>query len=198
LADRRRADVIVMDDGHQNFKLKKDLSLVVVDAETGFANERVLPAGPLRESVEQGLSRADAVILIGNGQPNLRGFKHVVLRARIAAQRVAGLAGKRVVAFAGIGRPEKFFQSVRDAGAVVAHAQHFADHHKYSASEIARLDRRARAENASLITTEKDFVRLTPIEREGILTLPIRAEFDDKGALADLLDRVMRGAVAPQ
>lgn len=193
MADRHKADVIVMDDGYQNFGLAKDLSLVVVDAETGFGNGRILPAGPLRESVVAGLTRADAVILVGDGDPNLRGFKRPVLRTRIVAQALPQLVGKRVVAFAGIGRPEKFFQSVRDSGAEIVHAQPFGDHHVYAASEIARLVSRARAAQAELITTEKDFVRLTPIEREGILTLPVQAEFHDIAALRDLLDRAIAG-----
>jgi tetraacyldisaccharide 4'-kinase len=197
LADKHKADVIVMDDGHQNFSVVKDLSLVVVDAETGFANGHVIPAGPLREPVMQGIARADAIILVGDGQPHLQGFSRAVLRARIKARRMVDLAGKRVVAFAGIGRPEKFFQSVRDAGAQIEHVQSFADHHRYTASEIARLASRARAAKAELITTEKDFVRLTPIEREGILTLPVCAEFEDKAALVTLLDRVISGGLAP-
>lgn len=188
LADNERADVIVMDDGHQNFALEKDLSLVVVDAETGFANGAVLPAGPLREPVARGLARADAVVLVGEGHPNLQGFTRPVLRAKIATGDLSSLAGKRVVAFAGIGRPEKFFQSVRESGAEVVNDQAFGDHHVYTASEIARLVSRARAAGAELITTEKDYVRLTPIERDGILTLPVHAEFDDKAGLREILD----------
>lgn len=190
LADREQADVIIMDDGHQNFALEKDLSLVVVDAEAGFANGAVLPAGPLRESVASGLARADAVVLVGEGNPDLRDFSRTVLRGKIAAGNLAPLAGRKVVAFAGIGRPEKFFQSVRESGAEVVNTQDFGDHHVYTASEIARLVSRARALDAELITTEKDFVRLTPIERDGILTLPVHAEFEDQAGLREILDRL--------
>ena len=190
LADREHADVIIMDDGHQNFLLEKDLSLVVVDAETGFGNGAVLPAGPLREPIARGLARADAVVLIGEGEPDLRGFAGTVLRGKIATGSLASLAGRKVVAFAGIGRPEKFFQSVRDSGAEIVNTQDFGDHHVYAASEIARLVSRARAANAELITTEKDFVRLTPIERDGILTLPVHVEFEDEAALRVILDRL--------
>jgi tetraacyldisaccharide 4'-kinase len=194
LADRERAEVIVMDDGHQNFSLVKDLSLVVVDAETGFANGAIVPAGPLRESVTGGLGRADAVLLVGDGRPDLRGFRKVVLRATIAVQNLTSLAGRKVVAFAGIGRPDKFFQSLREAGADIVHAHAFGDHHAYTASEIARLVSRARAAGADIITTEKDFVRLTPIERDGILTLPVQAVFEDKTTLLELLDTIDENA----
>lgn len=187
LADEHHADIIVMDDGHQNFTLAKDLSLVVIDAEAGFANGAILPAGPLREPVSQGLERADAVVLVGMGCPDLRGFKKAQLRAKIAASISKSLTGRRVVAFAGIGRPDKFFQSLQDTGVEIVQTHAFGDHHVYTASEIARLSSRARGARADLITTEKDFVRLTPIEREGILTLPVQAEFEDKEALAELL-----------
>jgi tetraacyldisaccharide 4'-kinase len=186
LADASGADAIVMDDGHQNFALAKDLSVVVVDAETGFGNGRVLPAGPLRETVEQGLARADVVVLVGPGAPGLKGFAKPVLRARLVPVDVLGLKGAGVVAFAGIGRPEKFFDTLRALGADLVETRDFADHHVYTASEIARL--KAKARGALLVTTEKDFVRLTPAERDGVNFLPIRAAFDDPAAFARLLD----------
>jgi tetraacyldisaccharide 4'-kinase len=107
IAEALEARVIIMDDGHQNFSVAKDLSLLIVDAETGFGNGRIVPAGPLREPVQQGLRRADAVVLMGEGNPDLPGFTGPVLRARFAGEE--RLHGRRVVAFAGIGRPKKFF-----------------------------------------------------------------------------------------
>lgn len=189
LADTSGADTIVMDDGHQNFVLAKDLSLVVIDAETGFGNGHILPAGPLREPVAQGLARADAVILVGDGAPDLKGYSGPVLRARLVPVDVLGLKGAPAVAFAGIGRPEKFFETLRALGAELIETRGFADHHVYSASEIARL--KAKARGALLVTTEKDFVRLTPAEREGMNFLPVRAAFDDPAAFARLLDSVV-------
>ena len=187
-ADAHDAEFIVMDDGHQNFDLAKDLSLVVADAETGFGNGRVLPAGPLREPVAQGLARADAVVLVGDGTPDLKGFAGPVLRARLVPVDVVGLAGKDAVAFAGIGRPDKFFATLRGLGAKLVETIAFPDHHAFSASDIARL--KAKARGALLVTTEKDFVRLTPQERDGVNFLPVRAAFDDPAAFARLLDSV--------
>src|SRR3984885_5628178 len=109
LADEHGADVIVMDDGHQNFQMAKDVSIVVVDAEAGFGNGRVLPAGPLREPVPQGLARADAVVLVGLGTPGMPSWSGPVIRALLVPDSNVELNGARVVAFAGIGRPEKFF-----------------------------------------------------------------------------------------
>jgi tetraacyldisaccharide 4'-kinase len=197
MADAARADIIVMDDGHQNFALAKDLSFVVVDAANGFGNGRIVPAGPLRESVAQGLARVDAVILVGSGNPPLDGFSGPVLRAHLKPAPEEAIGGKRVVAFAGIGRPEKFFATLADLGADIVEENGFADHHSYTAAELARLKARARNAGAILMTTEKDFVRLSPADRDGIAVLPVTAQFEDQTALDRLLDRVAAPALAP-
>ncbi|HEY2068003.1 MAG TPA: tetraacyldisaccharide 4'-kinase [Rhizomicrobium sp.] len=184
-ADAHGADVIVMDDGHQNFDLAKDLSVVVVDAESGFGNGCVLPAGPLREPVAQGLARADAVVLVGDGTPSLDSFTCPVLRAHLVPPPNHGLQGASIVAFAGIGRPDKFFDTLRHLGARLIETREYADHHAYTASEIARL--KAKARGARLVTTEKDYVRLTQAEREGVEFLPVHADFDDTAGFAALL-----------
>lgn len=181
-AVKQGASVIVMDDGHQNFTLKKNLSLVVVD---DLGNGLMIPAGPLRESIAQGLKRADAVVTM-SGNP-LPGFSGPVLRARLVADG-ARFSGKKVFAFAGIGRPEKFVTSLREAGAIVTGTQFFADHHPYSAAEITAL--RQRAGDAMLVTTEKDFVRLDAQTGAGIEVLTVTAVFDDAQLLDSLLARV--------
>jgi tetraacyldisaccharide 4'-kinase len=182
LAVAQGATVIVMDDGHQNFSLAKTVSLVVVD---GFGNGLMIPAGPLREKLAQGLARADAVIAM-NDDP-LPGFSGPVIRARLVADGAA-FAGKRVFAFAGIGRPEKFVASLKETGAIVTGAQFFADHHPYSGAQIARL--RTQAGDAMLVTTEKDFLRLDTDLRKNIAVLPVQAVFDKPQLLDSLLARV--------
>jgi tetraacyldisaccharide 4'-kinase len=188
LAEAQGAEVIVMDDGHQNFSLAKDLSLVVVDGASGFGNGLMIPAGPLREPVAQGLARADAVIVMNRGEPDLGLFSGPVLRAHLATEGDA-FRGKRVFAFAGIGRPEKFVETLQAQGAVVTGSQFFADHHPYTPAEIAALRRQAM--DALLVTTEKDYVRLGPGMAAGIESLPVRARFD--AAIVPLLDRVLAG-----
>jgi len=188
LARDKGATVLVMDDGHQNLTLRKNLSLVVVDAETGFGNGFRIPAGPLREPVAQGLSRADAVVLMGDGSPDLDNFSGPVLRAHLKVEGDA-FAGKTVFAFAGIGRPEKFVASLEASGAEVVGSCFFDDHHPYAEDEIVQL--KAIAGEALLVTTEKDFVRLTVAQREGIRLLKAAALFDDPAALAGLLDRAL-------
>jgi tetraacyldisaccharide 4'-kinase len=183
------ARTIVMDDGHQNFTLAKDLSIVVVDGESGFGNGLMIPAGPLRESVAQGLARADAVIIMNDGNPDLGDYKGPVLRARLVADGEA-FRGRRVFAFAGIGRPGKFLASLEEDGAVVTGTHFFADHHPYSDGEIAAL--KAQAGDAQLVTTEKDLMRLNAGDRRGIAALQVHARFEDEPALDRLLDS--RGA----
>jgi tetraacyldisaccharide 4'-kinase len=190
LADSHGADVIVMDDGHQNFQLEKDLSIVVVDAETGFGNGHILPAGPLRETVRAGLARADVVVLVGAGAPALPGYSGPVLRVQLKPHDELDLQGEKVVAFAGIGRPDKLFSTLHALGADVADTVAFPDHHVFTASEIARLKSKARNAGAMLITTEKDFVRLTPAEREGIIPLRVRAQFESADAAEFFLERI--------
>lgn len=196
LAEAHAARVIVMDDGHQNFSLAKDISIVVVDGQTGFGNGRKLPAGPLRESVRQGLGRADAVVIMGDGSPDLSGFAGPVLRARLKAE--CRLDGRRFVAFAGLGRPENFFAMLRALGAELTAAFPFPDHHLYSQVERTNLRKRAEETKAALITTEKDIVRFAGVDREGIEVLPVRALFDDPAAVDTLLRPALAKAqVAP-
>jgi len=184
------AKMIVLDDGFQNTSVRKDLSLVVVDGGYGFGNGRCIPAGPLREPVEEGMARADAVILIGDtkepwpdvfhGKPVLRGSFQ---------PRYSGieLDGARVLAFAGIGRPEKFFQTVREQGATIVDSEAFPDHHIYNRAIVERLITRAEAQDLMLVTTEKDAVKL-PRETLGkIWPVPVDLILDDKDRLEYLL-----------
>jgi tetraacyldisaccharide 4'-kinase len=190
LADRSGADVIVMDDGHQNAHLRKHISFVVIDAQSGFGNRRVLPAGPLREPIKAGLKRAHAVILVGGDETTkITGYHGKVFRARIVPQDIPGLREKPVIAFAGIGQPRKLLRSLRELGAQVKALKGFSDHHVYSKQEIASLQKQAKEQDALLVTTEKDYVRLPPRLRRGISYLPVRAEFDDPNALQQFFDR---------
>jgi tetraacyldisaccharide 4'-kinase len=193
LADRMESDVIVMDDGHQNQTLAKDISVVVVDAGYGFGNGKLIPAGPLRERIDSGLARANAVIVLGEGSVELPGFGGPVVKARLVPKDGAVLAEKKVVAFAGIGRPEKFFSTVREAKAHICEAHAFDDHHVYTRRELARLRARANSLAAQLVTTEKDLVRIAPEDRIDVSTIAIDAVFEDEEAVAALLDHLFTG-----
>lgn len=181
------ADVIVMDDGHQNPSLKKDLTFIVIDAGAPFGNGHVLPKGPLRERVPEGLARADAVVLMGEGpvprEVTASGLP--VLRARLAPAE-APPPGP-LVAFAGIGRPQKFFDSLAEAGGHVSDAVPFADHHPYSNGDLRFLRSLAHDHGARLVTTTKDHVRLPSEVRQEIHAWPVTAVFEDTAALDAVL-----------
>ena len=169
LAVAAGADVLILDDGLQNPTLAKDAALLVIDGEMGFGNSRVIPAGPLREPVANAAARCRAAVLIG---PDRRDALTAlpaglpVLRASLrATEEAAEFAGKPVLAFAGIGRPDKFFATLAEAGAVIVARHAFADHHRYTAAELARLHAQAEAAGAIPVTTPKDAVRLPPAER---------------------------------
>jgi tetraacyldisaccharide 4'-kinase len=161
-------DVIVLDDGFQNPSLAKDLSILVVDAGRGVGNGQVFPAGPLRAPLTAQLDRAQAVLIIGDGATAApvataaeeRGLTLFYGRLVPDAETVAALKGTRVLAFAGIGHPEKFFATLSDAGIEVAVRRGFPDHHRFTAPEAAALVAEADQTGLTLVTTEKDFVRL--------------------------------------
>jgi tetraacyldisaccharide 4'-kinase len=187
LADSMRADAVIMDDGFQNFQIAKDVSLIVIDAEMGFGNGLCLPAGPLREPAASGLARADAVVLVGPGEPNLPPFDGPVLRAHLVPNAPETVRGRSVFAFAGIGRPEKFFAMLRAIGAHIEGAQAFPDHHKFTRLELSALKNAALKRGALLVTTEKDFVRLDAQARQDVHPVPIHASFDADAALLPVL-----------
>jgi tetraacyldisaccharide 4'-kinase len=183
---------VVMDDGHQNPVLKKSLSLVVIDAAEPFGNGFVFPKGPLREPVKPGLSRADAVVLMGDGEVPalLAGFDKPILRARL--EPLVPLNPGRYVAFAGIGKPDRFFDALKaNEGVELSEAVPYPDHHPFDESDIRYLMKLASERDAKLITTDKDHVRLTVEMRRITQRASVEARFADGAALDALLGKAL-------
>jgi tetraacyldisaccharide 4'-kinase len=193
------AEVILLDDGFQNPALAHDLSIVVVDAHRGFGNGCVLPAGPLREPVTAGLARADLVLSVGPGAAQRR-FAETHARS-ISVPLVEGtlvplptglpFEGLPVLAFAGIGHPEKFFATLREMGADIRAEHALSDHQPLSDTLMTRMLREAAALGAQVVTTEKDAVRLSPTLRPRVLTVPVRLQIADWSPIDAALDSVL-------
>ena len=196
------ADLLLMDDGMQSPGLAKDICLAVVDGGAGFGNGRVLPAGPLREPLARGLSRAQALILVGSDRrgalATLGTHGLPVVEANLVpGHELRSLRERPLVAFAGIGRPEKFFETLTDSGCTLIARYAFADHHRYKPHEVAAIIKQAKERDAVPVTTEKDHVRLPPDTREVVRTLPVTLAWRDPEEpcklLAPLVARCRRG-----
>jgi tetraacyldisaccharide 4'-kinase len=206
LARSQGATVILMDDGFQSPAIVKDASLIVIDSERGIGNGQVFPAGPLRAPLRPQLARTDALIIVGNGNAaqsvaaEIAAQGKPVLSAHLKPDevQVAQLRGRRVLAFAGIGDPTRFFNTLRASGIEVAGQRAFADHHPYSQAEIESLITEARGDALTLVTTEKDLARLRhggslPDWAKQIVAFAVTLEFDDAAALRKFVaDRLFK------
>lgn len=201
LAAAEGADVIVMDDGLQNPSLEKDIAIAVVDARRGIGNGQVFPAGPLRAPLPAQLGQVDALLVVGErpqratdivGKARGRNIPVVQGQLRLDATALKAIGRKKVLAFAGIGDPEKFFSALAAADIEAAIEESFPDHHYYSEDDAHRLIARADERALTLVTTEKDFVRLSG--KPGLEKLAARAKavpvhliFQDVAAIRDML-----------
>jgi tetraacyldisaccharide 4'-kinase len=206
LARSQGASAILMDDGFQNPAIAKDASLIVIDGSRGLGNGLVLPAGPLRAPLPPQLARTDALIVVGDGTAAVSVAAAIavqgrpVLSAHLRADdaSVASLRGKRVMAFAGIGDPVRFFRTLRASGIEIVRERAFADHHPYAQAEIEALIAEAKSDALTLVTTEKDLARLrsggrvAPYAQE-IVPFAVTLEFDDAAKLRTFVtDRLFK------
>ena len=194
-AAKAGADIIIMDDGFQNPYIKKDLSIIVIDGCYGFGNQKLIPAGPLREKIADGLARAQAVVIIGEDRTGsidlVSSYGHSPISAYLVPEPVPGdIEGKPVVAFTGIGRPIKFFETITGLGCIVQKKIPFADHHPYSKADINHLRNTAKKENALLLSTEKDAMRLPITFLREVTIVPINLEWDNEESIKTLLDKI--------
>jgi tetraacyldisaccharide 4'-kinase len=196
LARSQRASVILMDDGFQNPTIAKDASLIVIDGDRGLGNACVFPAGPLRAPLPPQLARTDALIVVGDGSAakavaaGIAERGKPVLSAHLKPDEasVAALRGKPVLAFTGIGDPNRFFRTLRASGIEVVGERAFPDHHPFSNSEIEILFAEAKRDALTLVTTEKDMARLPGCDgSKDIVPFAVTLEFDGAAQLRKFL-----------
>jgi tetraacyldisaccharide 4'-kinase len=200
LAHAQGAGLIIMDDGLQNSSLIKNFTLAVIDGRRGIGNRCIFPAGPLRAPLAAQLGQTDALLVVGEGV----GADDVIAQARVRdlpvfhgrlAPDLSGLAtlkGRKVLAFAGIGDPEKFFATAVEAGIAVTERRVFGDHHHYTAEEAGELIMEAEHDGLALLTTEKDRARMAGEQLLGALatrahTLPVTMVVDEPDDLRQLV-----------
>ena len=164
LAKKNNADCVIMDDGFQNPTIKKDFSIIVIDGKQGFGNRRVLPSGPLRESIQRGLKRADAIVVVGNDKFSIKKLLPISIPIFNAEFNVSKnneiFKGKDITAFAGIAYPLKFFETLEQQGAKIKKTITFPDHYIYNENDLLKLVETANNNKSILVTTSKDFVRI--------------------------------------
>ena len=181
------ADIIIMDDGFQNPKLYKDLSFLVFDGSIGYGNGYCVPAGPLREEVSQGIRRAQAMIIIGEDKKNLKSQISLPTFMGKITPKKPQISTSDVIAFAGIGRPEKFYLTLKELGYNLVETVDFPDHHFYSTKELESLITRAEEQNCELITTTKDFVKIPPNLQAKFHALEIEIKWQNKKELQEFI-----------
>lgn len=186
-ATEQGADVVIMDDGFQNPGLHKDLSFLVFDGHYGIGNGKIIPAGPLRETLENGIKRADAVIILGKDKHNLaqRCGLPVFFGHTEAAQTT--INNQDVIAFAGIGHPQKFYHTLKQQGFNVVKTIDFPDHHFYTREDLDAIVKEAQKLNAQIYTTGKDFVKIPPLYSQDINVLEIAVVWDKPEELLNFI-----------
>jgi tetraacyldisaccharide 4'-kinase len=205
LAREEGAGVLVMDDGLQNPSLTKDFALAVIDGRRGLGNAAVFPAGPLRAPLRTQLAHVQAILVVGKGvgvaqaTALAREHRRPLFQARLVpkAETVKALGRKRVLAFAGIGDPEKLFTTLAEAGIEATAEESFPDHHVYTEADAERLLARAEAGKLVPLTTEKDMARLTDGEgalaalRARATALPVTLAIEDEDGLRKLVRKAV-------
>ena len=199
LAKNDGADCLIMDDGFQNPSIEKDFSIIVINSEQKFGNNKVMPSGPLRESIKNGLSRTNLVIIIGEITQDLRDTipSHIpVFSANFNIKKENEIfKGKNIIAFAGIAYPEKFFKSLKEKGAKILKEITYPDHHIYNENDLLSLAEIANKNKSILVSTRKDFVRIPKSYRPLIHTLDGEIIFENEELLTKILSNVIENYI---
>jgi tetraacyldisaccharide 4'-kinase len=193
------ADCIIMDDGFQNPTIHKDFSIIVINASQEFGNKRVMPSGPLRESIVRGLSRTNLIIVIGEIKNSLKKNipDHIpVIQAKFKINNENKIfKGQKITAFAGIAYPEKFFTSLREQGAKIIKEITYPDHHIYNENDLLSLAEIANKTQSILVSTQKDFVRVPKSYRSLVNTLEGKIYFEKEDIIKEILTNIIENHI---
>jgi len=199
LAKNQGGDCLIMDDGFQNPSIQKDFSIIVINSEQEFGNRRVMPSGPLRESINRGLSRTNLVIVIGNPSKEIKKIvpDHIpIIESKFEIKKEnKSFKGQKIVAFAGIAYPEKFFNSLKDQGANIIKEISYPDHHIYNENDLLSLVETANKTQSILVSTKKDYVRIPKSYRSLVNTLEGEIIFKDEQLLREILSNVIENQI---
>ncbi len=199
LAKNQGGDCLIMDDGFQNPSIQKDFSIIVINSEQEFGNRRVMPSGPLRESINRGLSRTNLVIVIGNPSKEIKKIvpDHIpIIESKFEIKKEnKSFKGQKIVAFAGIAYPEKFFNSLKDQGANIIKEISYPDHHIYNENDMLSLVETANKNQSILVSTKKDYVRIPKSYRSLVNTLEGEIIFKDEQLLREILSNVIENQI---
>ncbi len=187
LAIKEGADIVIMDDGFQNPSLYKDLSFLVFDGNYGIGNGKIIPAGPLRETLEDGVKRANALIILGKDKHHLVERCHLPVFFGHTEALTTVINNPNILAFAGIGHPQKFYHTLSTQGFNVIETIDFPDHHFYSTAELEQILQKAHAKNAEIYTTSKDYVKIPPQFQNDINVLEVAVVWDEPDTLLQFI-----------
>ena len=199
LAKKEGADCLIMDDGFQNPTIQKDFSIIVFNAAQEFGNKRVMPSGPLRESINRGLSRTNLVIVVGEISKEL---KHIIpknipiIEAKFEIKKEnKNFKGQNITAFAGIAYPEKFFQSLKEQGGKIVKQITYPDHYIYTENDLLALAETANKTKSILVSTQKDNVRIPKSYRSLVNTLEGEIIFKNEDLFKKTISNVIENFI---
>ena len=195
-AIQNKANVAILDDGFQDFSINKNLSIVCFDEKQWIGNGLVIPSGPLREELSA-LKRAECVII--NGQKNIdienkifsKNKKIKIFYSKHKAKNIDEFKNKKVIAFAGIGNPENFFNILKDNNIEAIEEIKFPDHYNYSKKEMENLINKTRENNVILLTTEKDYFRISQNYKKNINYLKIAVDIQNKNQFIEEIKKII-------
>ena len=199
LAKKEGGDCLIMDDGFQNPTIQKDFSIIIINATQEFGNKRVMPSGPLRESINRGLSRTNLIIVIGDTSDEL--IKMIptnipIIRAKFEINKENTIfKGQNITAFAGIAYPEKFYQSLSEQGAKIVKEVSYPDHYIYTENDLLSLAETANITKSILVTTQKDYVRIPKPYRSLVNILEGEIVFENEELLVEILTNVIENRI---